>query len=133
MFLFKNTKNKPYYLVNGVLTQNHPFNNFLWDSYIAHFKGIEDGIDRSAFDRIVAEEQLDRCRQIVFSERNMTGYSWTVAVFPCEISVSGVVKKMFAVTGTGERGTEGDRAYFEEENYALAFLIAHLRSMTKDS
>ena len=140
MFLFNDIEvceqNKPYYLINGVLTKNHPFNR-LWESYLPFFKGVECGIDRPSFDRIVEVERLDSvksygyARKIVFSESDMKGYSWIIAIFPCEVIVNGVPKKLFTVTGTGERGSEGDRAYFEEEKYALAYLIARLRRLKK--
>lgn len=130
---------KPYYIVNGSLTkEGHPFCT-LWEKYyLPYFNGIENGIDKTMFNEIVKREHLDKIpdgdgyggyRKIVFSEGEMIGRAWVNAVFQTELIIGKETKAFYVVTCTGERGSEGERCYFEVENIALAYLIAHLRSM----
>ena len=130
---------KPYYIVNGSLTkEGHPFCS-LWEKYyLPFFNGIENGIDKTMFNEIVKREHLDKIpdgdgyggyRKIVFSEGEMIGRAWVIAIFQTELIIDKETKAFYVVTGTGERGSEGERCYFEAENLALAYLIAHLRSI----
>ena len=59
----------------------------------------------------------------------MIGRAWTMAIFPCSIIVDNNPQTFFVVTGTGERGREGSHCYFKEEDKALAYFCAWLRSM----
>ena len=68
-------------------------------------------------------------RKIVFSKTEMIGRAWTMAIFPCSIIVDNNPQTFFVVTGTGERGREGSHCYFKEEDKALAYFCAWLRSM----
>lgn len=128
---------KPYYMVNGILTkENHPF-CLLWKNFIPFFNGLEDGIDKNTFKQIIKKEHLNSIpdgdgygyRKIVFSEREMVGRAWTMAIFPCRIIVDNNPQTFFVVTGTGERGVEGSRCYFKEKDKALSYFCAWLRSM----
>ena len=102
-----------------------------------YFSGVENGIDRKRFDEIVSSEHLDQIpdgdgyggvRKIVFSEAEMVGYPWTIALLTRELTIDGKLQKWFEVNGTGERGSAGTGCYFEEESYALAYMVAWLRS-----
>ena len=139
-FEFKNglEEFKPYYMVNGTLTKKGHIFCLLWDGLVPFFDGLEEGLDKNRFKQIVKNEKLDNIpdgdgygsyREIVFSEREMVGRAWTVAIFPCSIMVDNNPQTFFVVTGTGERGSEGERCYFKKEDKALAYFCAWLRSM----
>lgn len=130
-------KFRPYYIIDGKLTKNHPF-SCLWENYIPFLNGLEGGISKKTLEQIIKQERLDTIpdgegyggyRTIVFTERETIGRAWTLATFPCRVVIDNSPKNLFVVTATGERGREGERCYFTSEDEALTYFCAWLRYM----
>ncbi len=128
---------KPFMIINGKISKDDRFLNWCFNYYTKFLDGIENGIEPEECKRIIALEGLDKLpdsdygdfRSIVFSERDMVGRASTKAVFATQLNINQQPQTFYVVTGTGEKGSEGSRLYFEAERFALSFLVAELRAM----